>query len=519
MDIRYRILGVVLSGDGIVLGGSVLGAVGDFIAWLDDLVWGPWMLALLLGSGCYLMVRMDFFPIKNLKFALRCALGIENREGRQRKGRGKTAKTGGSISSLSSLTTELATTLGIGNIVGVASAMVLGGPGALFWMVATSVIGLATKLAESMLAVKYRGRNDRGEIAGGPMYTCRNAFPHKRFGRMLGFLFALFAVTASIGMGNMTQSNSIADALWVAFSIPKAKTGLYLTVLTVLVVIGGIGVIGKVTQVLVPFMGVFYLCGAFAVILVHWRNVPVAVGGILTAAFCPQAVSGGIFGSVTATMFQSLRWGVSRGIFSNEAGLGASGITAAAADTEDYIKQGCISMTGVFLDTVVVCTITGLAFAASGVLGTVDANGKPLTGTALTLAAFRTALGDLGGSFISVCIALFAFATVIGWAYQGEKAFEFLMGGRTKYNLWYRFFYGLAAFLGCICSLETVWNFSDICNALMAVPNLICVLALSGKACKEIREYPVPGERRAMGSRNSQESVKKRQGWGGSGAE
>ena len=176
-----------------------MGAAGDFIAWLDDLVWGPWMLALLLGSGCYLMVRMDFFPIKNLKFALRCALGIENREERQGKGRRKTAGTGGSISSLSSLTTELATTLGIGNIVGVASAMVLGGPGALFWMVATSVIGLATKLAESMLAVKYRGRNDRGEIAGGPMYTCRNAFPHKRFGRMLGFLFALFAVTASIG--------------------------------------------------------------------------------------------------------------------------------------------------------------------------------------------------------------------------------------------------------------------------------------------------------------------------------
>ena len=514
MDIRYRILCGILAED-IFLGASGFGAVHDFIAWLDDLVWGPWMLALLLGCGCYLMVRMDFFPVKNLRFALKCALGMEEAEGvpgkrgraaggEERRGRGRSGAAGatGKISSLSSLTTELATTLGIGNIVGVASAMVLGGPGALFWMVATSVIGLATKLAESMLAVKYRGRNDRGEIAGGPMYTCRNAFPHKRFGRMLGFLFALFAVTASIGMGNMTQSNSIADALWVAFSIPKAKTGLYLTVLTVLVVIGGIGVIGKVTQVLVPFMGVFYLCGAFAVILVHWRNVPVAVGGILTAAFCPQAVSGGIFGSVTATMFQSLRWGVSRGIFSNEAGLGASGITAAAADTEDYIKQGCISMTGVFLDTVVVCTITGLAFAASGVLGTVDADGKPLTGTALTLAAFRTALGDLGGSFISVCIALFAFATVIGWAYQGEKAFEFLMGGRTKYNLWYRFFYGLAAFLGCICSLETVWNFSDICNALMAVPNLICVLALSGKACKEIREYPVPGERRARGSRN-----------------
>lgn len=229
MDIRYRILCGILAED-IFLGASGFGAVHDFIAWLDDLVWGPWMLALLLGCGCYLMVRMDFFPVKNLRFALKCALGMEEAEGvpgkrgraaggEERRGRGRSGAAGatGKISSLSSLTTELATTLGIGNIVGVASAMVLGGPGALFWMVATSVIGLATKLAESMLAVKYRGRNDRGEIAGGPMYTCRNAFPHKRLGRMLGFLFALFAVTASIGMGNMTQSNSIADALWVAF--------------------------------------------------------------------------------------------------------------------------------------------------------------------------------------------------------------------------------------------------------------------------------------------------------------
>lgn len=520
------ILEMFLRPGNISFGGT---ASGGMAAWLeglitrlDDLVWGPWMLALLLGSGCYLMIRMDFFPIRNLRFALRCALGIEGERDADRK-RSERSRTGrrdsgtssgkissgkissgkissGKISSLSSLTTELATTLGIGNIVGVASAMVLGGPGALFWMVVTSVVGMATKLAESMLAVKYRGRNDRGEVAGGPMYTCLNGFPNRRLGKLLGSLFALFAVTASFGMGNMTQSNSIADALWVAFSVPKAKTGLFLTILTVLVVIGGIGVIGKVTQVLVPFMGVFYLCGAFAVILVHWRNVPMAVGGIMTAAFCPQAVSGGIFGSVTVTAFQSLRWGVSRGIFSNEAGLGASGITAAAADTEDYIKQGCISMTGVFLDTVVVCTITGLAFAASGVLGTTDAGGKPLTGTALTLAAFRTALGDWGGSFISVCIALFAFATVIGWAYQGEKAFEFLLGGRTKYNLWYRFAYGLTAFLGCICSLETVWNFSDICNALMAVPNLICVLALSGRACREIRDYPVPGAGRKPGN-------------------
>ena len=405
----------------------------------DDLVWGPWLLALLLGTGCFLMVRLRFLPLKNLKYALKCAFGGDKGENRS-----------GGISSFAALTTELATTLGIGNIVGVASAMVLGGPGALFWMVVTSIVGMATKLVESMLAVKYRGKNSAGQIAGGPMYTCLHAFPCKKAGMLLGLIFALFAVMASFGMGNMTQSNSIADALWVAFRIPRPKTGLCVTILTILVVLGGIGVIGKVTQILVPFMGIFYMLGTMAVIVVNWKSLPEAAGGILTAAFCPQAVSGGIFGSITVSAFQSLRWGVSRGIFSNEAGL---------------------------------------AFGVSGVVGATDAAGEPLTGTALTLAAFETALGKWGGAFVSVCIALFAFATVIGWAYQGERAFEFLMGGKTKYNLWYRFAYGLTAFLGCVCPLEAVWTFSDICNGLMAVPNLICVLALSGKACREIREY------------------------------
>lgn len=478
--------------------------LGNLINHLDDLVWGPWMLTLLLGSGCYLMLRLKFLPLKNLKYALKCAFGMEEDSSGKRK-KGKEGK----ISSFAALTTELATTLGIGNIIGVATAMVLGGPGALFWMVATSVIGMATKLTESMLAVKYRGKNDRGETVGGPMYTCARAFPHRKAGRALGFAFAAFAVTASFGMGNMTQSNSIAEALWEAFRIPKADTGLFLTILTILVVIGGIGAIGKVTQVLVPFMGIFYLLGTLWVILVNWRSLPGAAAGILAAAWNPQAAAGGIFGQVTVTAFQSLRWGVARGIFSNEAGLGASGITTAAADTDDCVRQGYISMTGVFLDTVVVCTLTGLAFAASGVFAVRDAAGQPLTGTALTLAAFRTALGTWGGSFVSVCIALFAFATIIGWAYQGEKAFEFLLGGRTKYNIWYRFVYGLTAFLGCICPLEAVWNFSDICNGLMAVPNLICVLALSGRACKEIAAYPVPAERNRAKRRGNAVRAKK----------
>lgn len=466
----------------------------------DELVWGPWMLVLLLGTGIYLMLRLKFLPIHNLKYALRCALGLEktgegnSRGKRNSRGAGNSLRernspegsTRGTVSPLSSLTTELAATIGTGNIIGVATAMVLGGPGALFWMVAASILGLATKLVESTLSVKYRGKNEKGQRAGGPMYVMERAFPQKKAGHILGICFAFFAVFASFGMGNMTQSNSIADALAVTFSVPRAKTGLIVTVLTVLVVLGGIGVIGKVTQIVVPFMGIMYMAGTLVVILFHWRNLPMAVGGIMTAAFCPEAVSGGLFGHVTATVFQSLRWGVSRGIFSNEAGMGAAGISAAASDTEDYIKQGYISMTGVFLDTVVICTATGLALAVSGVLGKTAEDGE-LAGSALTLAAFQTVLGDFGEKFMGICIVLFAFATIVGWAYQGERAFEFLMGGRTRYNLLYRFVYGLVAFVGCICPLQAVWNFSDICNGLMAVPNLICVLALSGRICREIR--------------------------------
>lgn len=474
---------------------------------IDNFVWGPWLLILLLGTGIYLMILLKFQPLKRLGSALALAFGGE---GKRRKG-GK-----GQVSSFASLTTELAATIGTGNIVGVVTAMMLGGPGALFWMVLTSLFGMAVKLVESSLAVKYRGHNEKGEKAGGPMYTCVNGLKNKKLGRLLGILFAMFAVMASFGMGNMTQSNSIADALWVSFGADKARTGLWVSILTILVVLGGIRSIAKVTQVLVPFMGGFYLLGTIAVILTHWKNVPGALVGILLAAFCPQAVSGGILGMITVNAFTSLRWGVSRGIFSNEAGLGAAGITAAAADTEDYVRQGYISMTGVFLDTVVMCSLTGLALAVSGVMGEAsgvlggtsgvlgeasgvlceasgvigEASGlETENGTALILAVFRTTFGKRADGFISISITLFAFATIVGWAYQGERAFEFLMGGRTKYNIWYRFAYGLIAFLGCILSLDTVWTLSDICNGLMAVPNLICVLLLSKGICKEIREW------------------------------
>lgn len=467
----------------------------DWIQKIDNLVWGPWLLVLLLGTGIYLTVRLRFLSVRNLKYAMKCVLGSDKDETRNEYELSATENykknKSGKVSSFSSLTTELAATIGTGNIVGVSTAMVLGGPGALFWMVVSGIFGMATKLVESTLAVKYRGKNEKGQTAGGPMYVMEKAFPNRKIGHFLAVSFAVFAVFASFGMGNMTQANSIADALDVTFRVSKANSGLIFTVLTILVVLGGIGFIGKFTQLLVPLMGIIYMAGTITVILFHWKNIPMAMGGIMTAAFSPKAVSGGLFGHLTTSAMDALRWGISRGIFSNEAGLGAAGISAATADTDDYIKQGYISMTGVFLDTIVICTATGLALASSGVLGALDESGKPLTGTALTLKAFHTVLGDFGECFIAICIVLFAFATIIAWAYQGERAFEFLMRGKVKYNLFYRLLYGFVAFVGCVCPLQMVWNLSDICNGLMAIPNLICVLVLSEEICKEItaREY------------------------------
>ena len=464
-----------------------------WIAKLDEIIWGPWMLVFMLGMGAWLMVRLRFLPVRRLGFALRCVLGIEP-EREKRKSR-----TG--VSPFASLTTELAATIGTGNIVGVATAMVLGGPGALLWMMAASVFGLATKLVESSLSVKYRSVNAGGERVGGPMYTLRDALPPiggrhgLKIGKLLAFAYALFAVGASFGMGNMVQSNSIADACLVTFDAPVALTGFILTLATILVVLGGIQSIAKVTQVLVPFMGGFYILGTLGVIWSNLGRLPDGILSILVMAFAPEAVCGGMLGNLTVmatlSMSQSLRYGVSRGVFSNEAGLGAAGITAAAADTEDYIRQGYISMTGVFLDTMVICLLTGLAFASSGLLGAVDASGQLLNGTAFTIAVFTATYGVWGARFVSISIILFAFATIVAWAYQGERAFEYLIG-HMKYNLWYRFCYVLIVFVGAVCSLEVVWNFSDICNGLMAVPNLIGLLILSMRRngiCSEIVKY------------------------------
>lgn len=459
--------------------------VKGFLQQADRIVWGPWLIFLLLGCGCYLMICLRFLPLRNLLAALGLVFHSKSRKGTDGEG----------VSSFSALTTELAATIGTGNIVGVATAMVLGGPGALFWMLLSGIIGLSTKLVESTLCVRYRVRDHKRKPVGGPMYVLQNAFPYRRMGRILAVLFAIFAVLASFGMGNMTQGNSIAEALAVTFGVGRTATGLVLGILTILVILGGIDKIARVTEYLVPCMAVFYLFGTGMVIFTHLHNLPAGIWQILWGAFCPEAMAGGTIGflcsignGTACSGRQAMRYGVSRGVFSNEAGLGAAGISAACANTSDAVRQGYISMTGVFIDTIVICSLTGLAIASSGMLGQRDAQGEFLNGTALMIAVFSATFGRVGEWMLTLSIALFAFATIIAWEYQGEKAFEYLMG-RCHRTGWYRVGYGIAAFLGAVCSLEAVWDFSDICNGLMALPNLLAVVMLSKGICREIRSY------------------------------
>lgn len=522
----------------------------NILSTVDDFVWGPVMLILLVGTGIFLTIRTRFLGWRNLGYALKSGLGKEAR----------TTKRGdGDISPFSALTTALAATIGTGNIVGVATAMVSGGPGALVWMWISAFFGLTSKFSECMLAIKYREVNEAGEMSGGPMYTMKKAFKNKKIGALLGWLFALFAVLASFGIGNLTQANSISDALHSSFHIPVWVVGIAITVLALFIIVGGIKSISKVSQVVVPLMAIFYMIAGIVVILINIENVPAGVSMIFKMAFSPQAVGGGLCGSITAAMMNAMRFGVARGVFSNEAGMGSAAITAAAATTDNPVRQGYINMTGTFWDTIVVCTITGLCIASSGMLGTtetspsvtgvyemVEANENTTDGTVsflltpdekgakaetvsltqkenaststdvtyeddsnneyvlhkdgtyeyhalligapLTIASFGSALGKVGGWLVCISIALFAFSTILGWEYHGEKAFEYILKTH-KYNMVYRIIFSLIVYIGATTTLEIVWNFSDIANALMAIPNLICMLALSGVIAKEMKEF------------------------------
>ncbi len=464
-----------------------------FLEKINTWVWGPWLLILFIGTGIFLTVRLKFLPWRNLGFALRQVVLDIIHPG----GSGE-----GDISPFQSLMTAMAAMMGTGNIVGVATAMVLGGPGALVWMMLSAWICMSASLVESVLTMKYRQKNAFGQICGGPMYVMEKGLRPRVFGKFLAVLFSVFTLFASLGMGNMTQANSVSQALMDSFHIPYSLTGLILFFLSLLVLLGGIACIGKVCGILVPVMSVAYFLAAILVIVCNWRNVPDGVREMLFMAFSPGAVAGGLGGTVIAGISKSMRFGISRGVFSNEAGLGSAPIAAAAAKTDDPVRQSYITMTGTFFDTIVVCTATGLAIASSGLLGAVDAKGELITGVALTNLVFETALGPAGRLIITIGIVMFAFATIIGWEYYGEKALEYLLYTRegkstSRYGkdfgrhlkksrrviFIYRVIYCGCAYLGAVASLKAVWNFSDIMNGFMAVPNLVCILIMSREAC------------------------------------
>ncbi len=443
--------------------------IGKVMGQLNSIVWGPLMLTLLVGTGIYLTIRIRFASFRYLPYALKLAFS---------KNQDKTSK--GDISHFQALMTALAATIGTGNIAGVATAVTLGGPGAVFWMWVTALVGMATKFGEAVLAVKYRVTDENGEMAGGPMYYLEHGLKKK----WLGILFAIFGAVAGFGIGNMVQSNSVAAAIKTTFNVPPLVTGIALAALTALVIIGGIKSIGRVTAILVPFMAVFYIIGGMVIIVGNIALLPEAMAFILKAAFAGQApIAGGFAGAMVS---QAIRFGVARGVFSNEAGLGSAPIAAAAARTDHPVRQALVSMTGTFLDTIVVCSITGLVLAITGVW--TQANPSSLTGAALTTAAFSKGLpGNWGGIVVSIGIILFAYSTILGWAYYGEKCAQYILG--SKVLLPYRMLWVLFVALGAVAQLTFVWDLADTLNGLMAVPNLIGLLLLSNVIVKETRDF------------------------------
>ena len=452
---------------------------------IDGVVWGPIMLTVLVGTGVYLTIRTRFLCWRNLGHAIGNTI---SKEARQTKGEGD-------VSPFAALCTALAATIGTGNIAGVASALAVGGPGALVWMWISAAFGLTSKFTECAMAVRYRIKNEKNEMLGGPMMSMERGIPMvygdkwKRFGRGLAIAFASFAVVASFGIGNLTQGNSIASAMQTIAGIPMWVVGIVVGAATLIVVVGGLKSISNVASVIVPFMAIFYFVGALIVVLMHFTAIPGAFVTMFRMAFSPQAVGGGAAGSVVASMAQAMNKGVARGCFSNEAGMGSAAITAAAATSDDYIKQAYISETGTFWDTFVVCTMTGLSILTSGVMDEVVVNGETvLQGAPLTIRAFESTLGAPGAWLVAIALALFAFSTILGWEYYGEKALEYLTRS-TSAAMFYRVVFSIIAFVGCISAFEIAWDIADILNALMIVPNAICMILLVGPLYKDMMDY------------------------------
>ena len=441
----------------------------DLLQNISDFIWGPPLLILLVGTGVYLTLRLKLLQIFKLPLALKYVFGKdeeENDEGAE-----------GDVSSFGALCTALSATIGTGNIVGVATAVKAGGPGALFWMWIAAFFGMATKYAEGVLAIKYREVDENGNMAGGPMYYIQNGLGLK----WLAKIFAVLGIgVAFFGIGTFGQVKSISDAASITFKVPLILTAVIVTVLVALVTLGGIKRISRVSEKVVPFMAGIYILGAVLVLICNYSAIPEALSIIIRSAFNPQAALGGVAG---ITVQIALQRGVGRGVFSNEAGLGSAPIAAAAAKTKSPVRQGLISMTGTFFDTIVICTMTGLAIVLTG------AYSSPLEGAALTTAAFEAGLpfAVIGKYIVNIGLIFFAFTTILGWNYYGERCAEYLLG--VKSILPYRIIFIALVAVGPFLSLDLIFIIADIVNGMMAFPNLIGLIGLRKVVIKETEDY------------------------------
>ncbi|MFY1110722.1 MAG: alanine/glycine:cation symporter family protein [Methanosarcinaceae archaeon] len=436
---------------------------------IDGFVWGPPLLILLVGTGIFLTLRLGLIQIFKLPLALKYVLNSRKYE----------AGVLGDVSSFAALSTALSATIGTGNIVGVATAVKTGGPGALFWMFLAAFFGMATMYSEALLAVRYRTVDANGQMSGGPMYYIKNGLAGKWYGRVLAPLFAFFGLSVALfGIGTFPQVNAIVDSARIAFDIPEALTAVVLSLLVAFVTLGGIRRIAAVAQLMVPFMATAYVLGCLIIIGVNLDKVPAVFSLVISSAFTETAAKGGFLG---ASMMLAIQMGIARGIFSNEAGLGSTPIAAAAARVKEPAKQGLISMTGTFFDTIVVCVMTGT------VLIMTDSWTGDLAGAYMTSYAFSTVLTDIGSYIVTVGLIFFAFTTIIGWNYYGERCTEFLFG--VKGILPYKILYILIVASGAFLTLEMIWVLADIVNGLMAFPNLIALLALRKVIVAETGKY------------------------------
>ncbi|MBD3610336.1 MAG: sodium:alanine symporter family protein [Gammaproteobacteria bacterium] len=438
--------------------------LNDLIGQINSIVWGPLMLVLILGTGLYLTSGLRALPLRHIGYGFRMLWG------------GRKSQGDGDITPFDSLMTSLSATVGTGNIAGVATAIFLGGPGALFWMWCTALVGMATKYAEAVLAVHYREKDAAGNHIGGPMFYIKNGLGSKW--AWLGTAFAIFGAIAGFGIGNTIQANSVADALDSKLGIEPMITGIVMAIAVGLVLFGGIKRIAKVAHRLVPFMAIAYVVAGLIVILMNIAELPAAIGMIVEYAFTPVAATGGFAG---AAVWAAIRFGVARGIFSNEAGLGSAPIAHAAAQTDNPVRQGTIAMLGTFIDTLIICSITGLVIIMTGAWTSGE------NGASLTSHAFELALPGVGGYIVTLGLALFAFTTILGWSYYGEKCVEYLFG--LKAITPYRLLWVLAVFIGADLELNFIWLVADTLNAMMALPNLIALLLLSPVVFKLSREY------------------------------